>query len=325
LAILDLDADTLTNNVEPISSDPAVKVSGGNVYIINRYLFDNIQVLDIYDEFTTKIQFTTGNGSNPQDIEWIDVDKVYVSRFEPPFNDILIADPNTGEEIGSIDLTNVATNKDGTPRAAKMTRVGDYVFCCCQNINASFTAYGAGKVAVIDTNTDTLVKPQGIKLELKNPTSITYDENLNKVFVGCSGDFFDAVLTSGVEVIDPDSLTSDGVLLKASDLDGALAFDIEIVNVNKGYIIVNDPNFVNSDRCYAFEPKTGGIYETIVANSENPFEFTQMAKDSEGFLYLLQFSLTSPRVFKIDTFVDQIVDEWMPRLPPVAIDIIELN
>jgi hypothetical protein len=128
-----------------------------------------------------------------------------------------------------------------------------------------------------------------------------------------------------VEVIDPDTLASDGVLVHAFDLDGSLAFDIEIVNVEKGYIIVNDPNFVLSDRCYAFDPTTGGIHETIVAKSDQPYELTQMSKDSEGYLYLLQFSLTSPRVFKIDTFEDQIVDEWIPRLPPVAIDIIELN
>ena len=99
LSILDLDEENVVNDVESVSSDPAVKVSGTQMYIINRYLCDNIQILDWYNGFKTKIQFSTGNGSNPQDIESIDYDRVYISRFEPPFNDILIANPGTGEHI----------------------------------------------------------------------------------------------------------------------------------------------------------------------------------------------------------------------------------
>ena len=129
-----------------------------------------------------------------------------------------------------------------------------------------------------------------------------------------------------IEVINPDTLVSEGILVKSADVGGIPAFDIEIPNVQKGYIIVTDPNFTVPDRCYAFDTQTGSLYETIVAESEQPFEFTQMATDSEGYLYLLRASLIEPEIIKIDTLTDQkVAVELKTNLPPVAIDILELH
>src|SRR5262249_37088124 len=61
-----------------IHSDATARVYGGLVYVINRLFADNIQLLDPANDFVTRFQCSTGNGTNPHDFALVDAGKAYV-------------------------------------------------------------------------------------------------------------------------------------------------------------------------------------------------------------------------------------------------------
>jgi hypothetical protein len=74
---------------DPVSSDPVVRVTGPGdapmVFVVNRFGADNVQWLDPAAGFATRsfggtrAQWSTGNGTNPQDVLAISETKVYVT------------------------------------------------------------------------------------------------------------------------------------------------------------------------------------------------------------------------------------------------------
>src|SRR5439155_9024077 len=52
----------------PIHSDAVVRAAGERVYVVNRFLGDNLQVLDPAHGLATLLQCSTGPGSNPHDV-----------------------------------------------------------------------------------------------------------------------------------------------------------------------------------------------------------------------------------------------------------------
>ena len=60
---------------------PRCACYSGLIYVINRFGQDNIQVIDPGNHFATVKQFSTGNGSNPQDIAFLSATKAYVARY----------------------------------------------------------------------------------------------------------------------------------------------------------------------------------------------------------------------------------------------------
>ena len=103
------------DELELVSSDPALRVTGGSAFAINRFTFDNLQRLDPERDFSTAWQSGLGSGSNPHDILLLDADKAYVTRYEPPFNDVAVITPRGGTVSQSIALDELAQNVDGTP------------------------------------------------------------------------------------------------------------------------------------------------------------------------------------------------------------------
>ncbi len=84
---------TATTASDPVSSDPAVRVQPvpgtlpnvPSAFVVNRFGADNIQWLDAMAAFatktvgSTKAQWSTGNGSNPQDVLSLSATKLYVT------------------------------------------------------------------------------------------------------------------------------------------------------------------------------------------------------------------------------------------------------
>ena len=68
VSVIDLSAGTPTNDLLDIHADAVVRAFGPDVYVVNRLGQDNVIALDASDTSTPKIQFTTGNGTNPHDI-----------------------------------------------------------------------------------------------------------------------------------------------------------------------------------------------------------------------------------------------------------------
>jgi hypothetical protein len=244
------------NNIQSTCSDAVVHAHGGRVYILGRFGCDFVQVVD-GTTFATVRQWSTGNGTNPQDIEIVSPTKSYVSLYDRDY--LLIANPDNGQELGRVDLSTFS-DADGLPETAEMALVGDRLFVCLQRLDrpGGFVAANPSFVAVVDVGTNQLVDVdagtpgvQAIPLTGRNPFSeLALDPVRQKLYVAEAGNFGD--LDGGVEYIDPATLDAEGFFIRESDLGGDLNAVRLWVDCN-GYAVVNDASFrtklVRFDRC----------------------------------------------------------------------------
>ena len=68
LSVNALGTTAVTKDVAAVHSDAVMRWYGGLLYVVNRFGQDNIQVIDPAQGYATVRQFSTGNGTNPQDI-----------------------------------------------------------------------------------------------------------------------------------------------------------------------------------------------------------------------------------------------------------------
>src|SRR5207253_1205201 len=83
-------------------SDARARFFSGRVYVVNRLRVDSIQILDPQLGFVTPTNgvLSVGNGTNPQDIAFVNATKAYVSRLGSP--KLLIIDPSTLKSTGEL-------------------------------------------------------------------------------------------------------------------------------------------------------------------------------------------------------------------------------
>src|SRR5262245_44863602 len=112
LSVANLDTRAVTKDVAPVHSDAVMRWFKGLLYVVNRFGQDNIQVIDPAQGYATVRQFSTGNGTNPQDICFVSPTKAYITRYE--VTDLLIVNPSTGASLGVIPLGAFA-DADGVP------------------------------------------------------------------------------------------------------------------------------------------------------------------------------------------------------------------
>ena len=156
MSVMDLATRAVTRDVASVYSDAVIRTYGGLIYVVNRFGQDNIQVIDPASAYGTVRQFSTGAGTNPQDIAFVSPTKAYVTLYER--SAIQICNPATGALLDTISLAQFA-DADHLPEMARMTIVGTHLFVAIQRLNrlAGYVASGPGLVAVIDTQTDALI------------------------------------------------------------------------------------------------------------------------------------------------------------------------
>jgi hypothetical protein len=243
-------------NVQSTCADAAVRARGDRLYILGRFGCDFVQVVDPAT-LATLDQFSTGNGTNPQDIVVVTPTKAYVTLYER--DEILIVNPQTGMHTGSIDVS-MFSDADGLPEAAGMAMVGDRVFVALQRLDrpGGFVAANPSLLVVVNAITDQIVDVdavapgvQAIALTGRNPfTDLVVDPVRGKIVVGAAGNF--GVLDGGLEFVDPATLDAEGFFVTEATLGGDLNAARLWVDCT-GYAIVNDATFrtklVRFDRC----------------------------------------------------------------------------
>ena len=242
-----------------IHSDAISRWFGGLVYVVNRENGDNIQILDPADGFSTLRQFSTGNGTNPQDIALVDEAKAYITLYDA--NHLLIMNPVTGAQLGTIDLSAFADG-DGLCENSRLCVVGDYLFVTIQRVDRNYWwgPSGDSYVAVVDCETDALVDAdpatpgvQAIRLQGTNPYSdIAYDAVSERLHVSCVGWW--AVNDGGLEIINPATLASEGFLITEAAAGGDI-FDFALSGGGKGYAVVANSSFFTE--LINFNPASG--------------------------------------------------------------------
>ena len=303
LSLIDVATRQVATNVEPVHSDAGIRVYDGLIYVINRFGQDNIQVIDPV-KYVTRNQYSTGNGSNPQDIAFASPEKAYISCYGS--TDLLIVAPRTGKPLGTISLAAFADG-DGLPEMAQMALVGPWLFVACQRLT-SFAAVNPSVVAVIDTRTDRVVdlEPmvsglQGITLTGRNPyTDFVVVPGSQELLIGCVGDY--GVADGGIERIDPLTPQTLGYAITEAAIGGDV-LDIAWAGSTHSYAIVNDASF--SNLLMSWNPATGAAIDTVFATAG--FNLADCEVNALGELYVCDNRITAPGVRVYQTGADTLL------------------
>jgi len=277
-----------------------------------------VALLDPANRFQVKTRFQVNDGSNPanpQDLLVLAADKAYITRYEDPYNDILIVDPDTGDTLGRVDFTGQGTNSDGLPRLYKMFPLQGRVWALMQNINLSFSEYGPGLIGVVNPNTDAIENI--ITLATKNPTDLGYDSEANLLYVASTGDWFDPA-TAGIEAVNPATQTSAGVLIDGNALGGFITRMV-MIGQNNAYLVVLKSD--GSEKVVQVNPATKTIGPTLY---EYPCFWwaADLALDEPQGILLIADPSTS-QVMLMDLATGLIVDSFDTPVPPLSLAIWE--
>jgi hypothetical protein len=311
---------TNDNNVASIHSDAVSRYYQGLVYVVNRYGADNIQVLDPSTGFSTTLQFSVGNGSNPKDIAFYSPTKAYVTRYET--NSLWIVNPSTGDHLDSIDLSSYA-DSDGLCEMDQMLMLEQTLYVTIQRLDRdNWLPVGDSYVAVIDATADTLIDvdnstpgTQSIALPGTNPVSnIQYNRFKDNIFVSCVGQW--AVNDYGVVEIDPQTYQSTCCMLDESEAGGDIN-DVEIFSPTKGYAIITNSSF--NTELISFNPATGEKLATIYNPGDYVINDIETSPEEE--LYLADQTETNPgiRIYDIETDTEIPCSPIDVGLPPFDI------
>lgn len=274
-------------NLQAVHSDAVVRSFGNKLYVVNRLGADNIQVVDPDAGFDVTRQFSVGQGTNPQQIIVTDETKGYVTLYQPEDNnsselavdDLLVVNPATGAVLKTIDLTPFTTD-DGErlARASAMVIVGGRIFVAIQDLPADLAlpANQPGKIVVIDTETDSVV--DSAPLAGRDPVAMTYSPETGMIYIA-DADYFDVATDfGGIERFDPESVTSQGILVDDLLLGGAPG-DMEVGGA-KGYVTLG---FFNTD--------TGNFATKVVSFPLDPEEPPALTEVYRGEAFIQDIAL----------------------------------
>jgi hypothetical protein len=325
------DRFSIDKDLAIVTSDPVARVEDGRPFVINRFSWDTLQGFDPQSGFATSLEYSTGNGSNPHDVvvfpardggtpdglpEPDGPGLAFVTRYEPPFNDVAILDLDDGTIIAAIDLTPYALGPQQLPRADQALLHDGLIYVTLQDANARFTEFETGRVAVIDPILRNVVDV--IDLDGQNPLeSFVYLEETGLFYAGMAGIFdglADRALTGGVEAIDPVGRRSLGLVVDDDDLGGNVSA-IAIHSATRGYAVVTDELYRNSVRI--FDPSTGAVGATVLGDVDR---VAALVLDGDGFLLIAE-GFFSPRLIVLDAATGGLEAALPLSLPPFSIAI----
>ncbi|MEM0493364.1 MAG: hypothetical protein QXS02_05375 [Candidatus Thermoplasmatota archaeon] len=209
--------NVIKTGLGPTNGDDVVRYYDGRLYTVNRFGFDRIDVFDAFN-YTYLYNFSTGIGSNPQDIVFISPEKAYVSCYDK--STMLIVNPSTGEYLGYIDLSSLA-DSDGIPEMQKMTIINflgqSRVYVNIQRLDRSnfFAPTDKSFIVELDAQRDKIKNV--IVLNGKNPTSAPIIDGYNLI-VTCPGSWFN-LSDGGVEYINLLTKKTRGFIVSESELN----------------------------------------------------------------------------------------------------------
>ena len=275
-----------------VHGDAVVRTYQGKVYVVNRKGQDNVLVLDPSDLTHPLLQFSVGNGANPQDIAFVSETKAYIPRLESTH--MLVVNPTTGDSLGAIDLS-FAADADGFPEAAFAVVHDGFVFVTCQRLdqNNFFAPTDASRIAVVDVAADTVVDMsseedgiQAIVFEGRNPFAQVLVGD--KLYLSCVGSFFDPA-DGGIEVVDLKEGKTAGLVMGEAVLGGNVGA-LAMASADSGYVVVSDSDFVNTIKGFDLGSKV--VSAPLTGNSGG---FIPEIAVSNGRLYVSdQGSFTDP-------------------------------
>jgi hypothetical protein len=288
-----------TVNIAPACADAVVRAHGDRVYLLGRFGCDHVQVID-GTNCQAGVQWSTGPGTNPHDIEIVTPTKAYVTLYDT--NRIGIFNPQTGANLGQISLA-AFSDADGFPEADEMARVGDRVFVAVERLdrNNNYSASNPSFLAVVDVTNDQLIDVdpqaqgvQGILLTGRNPFGeLNVDPVRRQIIVPEAGNF--GALDGGAEFVDPVTLTAGGFFITEAELGGDLNA-VRLWTDCTGYAIVNDASF--NTHLARFDWCTGTKLQDCLTTAGFNLSDVEIAPNADVFVTDRDLNVPGVRVFQ---------------------------
>ncbi|MFN8588716.1 MAG: FlgD immunoglobulin-like domain containing protein [Candidatus Eisenbacteria bacterium] len=318
LSAANLGPRTFACDVASPHSDASLRFYGGQLYVVNRFGGDNVQVVNPATYATVR-QFTVGNGSNPHDIAFASATKAYVSRYQS--NDLWIVNPATGAHTGTVSLAAFADG-DGFCEMDRLHVVGPLLFVSLERIRTDqgYAPDDSGLVAVVDTRTDAIVDcdpvapgVQAILLPRTNPfTAFQFDPATSRLLIGCVGAF--GAADGGIVRINPATLSADGVAITEAALGGDVN-DFAWGSAQKSWAIVATTG--GASQVVTFAAATGAKLATLW--TLGAYELSDLERVGDE-VWVCSNSFVSPRVRVFSATTGAVVgSDMVCALPAVAI------
>ncbi|HSA22944.1 MAG TPA: hypothetical protein P5076_15920, partial [Myxococcota bacterium] len=206
-------------------TDPA----SGAPYLISRLGADAVERLDPLAGWEVALEFSTGAGTNPQDLAVASPGRAYLPLYARP--EVLVVDPRDGARLDGVDLTPWADG-DGSPEAASALVVDGRVFVTLQRLE-DFQPGPPSLLLVLDAASGARVAE--VQLSAANPFArLRHCPAAGRLVVAEAGTF--GALDGGLELIDPEDPRPAGLAIGEAALGGDVV-DAVLLGPDRGYAV----------------------------------------------------------------------------------------
>ena len=190
-------ASTLANTgVTGLGSSAVIRLFDGLLTILHDGFSigssDNLQILNPSD-LSTLNQWSTGNGTNPQDVVLVG-NMAYITLYDPDGDadnvdseghpaDLIVMNIDTGAIEKRISFFNFLNDDDSrNGRADCLVYVDPFLYVCLQDLDGAFFEHNtAGLIGVVNTGTNAI--EEVITLEGRNPVDMAYSADEERLYV----------------------------------------------------------------------------------------------------------------------------------------------
>jgi hypothetical protein len=295
------------------TSDPVIRQLGDNVYIVNRFVGENVTILDA-KTLSLVGQHSTGAGSNPQDVAAVG-DKLYIPAGGTAGVVVMTVPAGTTTTIA---LDGALGDPDGKPDCVSAYAVGTDVYVACGLLDENFAPRGVGKVAVIDTTSDTvrttfsLPETNPVGFFHQSPASSTFGGDLLISAVPSFDTFTSGCLVRVTPGQTPTASCATG--LHNSDLGG---FVNGIAFGDKLWLsVVVDMNFATaSGQLRAVDLSTGALASTAASAANE--QITDLAACPDGSVVAVDSTMNASGVRVFENGTETTTTALAIGLPPI--------
>lgn len=315
-SVLGLDSAFSRIGAEAIHSDAVARYLGGNdIFVLNRFMRDNLQVID-RRSLLTVMQIPFPALSNPQDIAARD-GLLYVAFYG--LDKIIIYAQDDGSKQGEIDVSAYADTADGFAETSALLFVGGDLYALTANLDSK--TYGPPMTPhLLKIDVSSRQVTEALELPFGNPASLTWDSAAGRIHIPCRGEYtlsdFVTIKTDGAIIsIDPESFAVSDTLITEAALGG---------NVNAA--LLHGRNLFMSlgtgleDRIIAISLDNAGVEEIATLGG---YKTGGMAIDGEtATLIVGDRDGKNLRRFDADTFAEKPAFQPALDLPPASLAVI---
>jgi hypothetical protein len=309
--VLDPRGNFVLPGFTPIHSDASLRFWDGKIFIINKLNKDSIQILNPNLGNITEKEFSVNTGTNPHDIQLINPNKAYVSRYNS--RSLLIINPNDGSFLGEIDLSQYAETSsaggipDGLPEMSWMVRYGGRLFITLQRLdrnNPGGFFPPSDKSLLIELDTVSNKPLREFTFQSTNPISkpqvVTIFGSPHIIFSTPGRLGFISELDGGIEAFNLDlNQFRSGFLLQETNAGGDI-LDVQVKDENLGFASVLDKQF--NKKIISFNPQSGLVFQSLIeVPSSVSSNFSGLLLTRDGLLILGIRDFSGPGVLVFDT------------------------